>query len=257
MRFNSHGLPLYFVLINMCLGQAAPEWFWRPPRSDMYAFCAGIAPIYRADSVSFSLARQAAVGNLCREYYTRITGEMADVSSGSRAFSHNFAVEYIDSTIYQSIAQNSVGVDSLIVDGYAYYLIADNADLTEPGTGDFLKGMTFKNQLFNYSVTNMPDWVQKPPRKQGYTYGIGMAKRYHDVSNSWMESAKSARVDIANQLKVSVGSLDLLATGNRSESIRWIEEKTAAELKQSRVLERWCDKEQNLYYTLIEYKMNK
>ena len=44
-------------------------------------------------------------------------------------------------------------------------------------------------------------------------------------------------------------------TGVISQNKEWLEETTNVELNDKRIIERWYDKKQNLYYTLIEHKL--
>ena len=44
-------------------------------------------------------------------------------------------------------------------------------------------------------------------------------------------------------------------TGVLSQRKEWLEETTNVELNNTRIIERWYDKNKNLYYTLIEHKL--
>lgn len=74
------------------------------------------------------------------------------------------------------------------------------------------------------------------------------------MEDSWKDSAKQARIEIAKQLDTNVGALSKNATMDYSEGIRWIEESTNVVLSGARIKERWHDEEQNIFYTLMEYR---
>ena len=102
---------------------------------------------------------------------------------------------------------------------------------------------------------SMPIWINRPPRKNGYIYGIGLGSRHKSTKNTWNDSAKNARLEIAQQKESKIKSLYLNRTRTYTKDIEWIEQKTNVLLKNSRIIERWYDKRTDIYYTLVEHQI--
>jgi len=54
----------------------------------------------------------------------------------------------------------------------------------------------------------LPKWVTFPPQDDQFIYGIGSAEIMPDISSSFDSAIKRANVDIANQLKVTIQSVN-------------------------------------------------
>ena len=83
-----------------------------------------------------------------------------------------------------------------------------------------------------------------------------MSSNYLHLNDCWDNSAKNARVNLAKEIQVRIKSMSVdYETGVLSQRKEWLEETTNVELNNTRIIERWYDKNQNLYYTLIEHKL--
>ena len=61
---------------------------------------------------------------------------------------------------------------------------------------------------------------------------------------------------MAKEIQVRIKSMSVdYETGVLSQRKEWLEETTNVELNNTRIIERWYDKNKNLYYTLIEHKL--
>ncbi len=107
---------------------------------------------------------------------------------------------------------------------------------------------------YSSKMKRRPGWILRPPKRRGFVYGVGFGSTYRRLEDSWENSAKQARIEIAKQMDTSVGALLKNATVDYSEGIRWIEESTNVVLSGARIKERWYDKDQNIFYTLMEYR---
>ena len=88
-------------------------------------------------------------------------------------------------------------------------------------------------------------------------YGVGMGRSHSDLAQSWNESAKNGRLEIAKQIEISQSKLEYHHDSGGDFEKSWMEEVVDVTLIDASVKERWYDAERGIYYTLVEYKMPK
>lgn len=242
----------WLIFISVCLGQDIPTWFMFPPKLDHYYIEVGIGHRFQEDEKSYSSAKVNAIAELSRQLHVNIVGGLAEISSGAKAFARQYSREIIDSTIYKKVAANAFCVDSLLTQNNAYVLMIINDDLSMVSVDEI--DHTLSSLRYSSKMNRRPGWILMPPKRRGFIYGVGFGSKHRRLEDSWKDSAKQARIEIAKQLNTNVGALSKNATMDYSEGIRWIEELTNVVLSGARIKERWYDKDQNIFYTLMEYR---
>jgi hypothetical protein len=223
-----------------------------PPKLDHYYIEVGIGHRFQEDEKSYSSAKVNAIAELSRQLHVNIVGGLAEISSGAKAFARQYSREIIDSTIYKKVAANAFCVDSLLTQNNAYVLMIINDDLSMVSVDEI--DHTLSSLRYSSKMNRRPGWILIPPKRRGFIYGVGFGSKHRRLEDSWKNSAKQARIEIAKQLNTNVGALSKNATMDYSEGIRWIEELTNVVLSGARIKERWYDKDQNIFYTLMEYR---
>jgi len=241
----------WLIFISICVGQGTPTWFLYPPQQDKYYIGIGIGHRFQEDEKSYTSAKVSAIAELSRQLHVNIVGGLAEVSSGAKAFARQYSREIIDSTIYKKVAANAFYVDSLLTQNNAYVLMIINNDLSMVSVDEI--DHIQSSLRYSSKMKRRPGWILRPPKRRGFIYGVGFGSTHRRLEDSWENSAKQARIEIAKQMDTSVGALLKNATVDYSEGIRWIEETTNVVLNGATIKERWHDEEQNIFYTLMEY----
>lgn len=244
----------WIIFISFCVGQDTPEWFLYPPRADSYLYGIGIAARLRETEDSFLAAEQNAIEDLCRQIHVRIVGRLADVSTGAKGFSQQYTKEITDSTLYYKIAANVIPLKSILTHRNAYVLMLIKKDLSMVSLDEVVSIDNIRlKQRYSLKASRNPRWIKRPPKRRKFIYGVGLGLRHRNLKDSWDNSAKQARMEIAKQIDMGLGALELHVTGTRSKDIIWIEESTNVVLNGAIIIERWHDEKRNIYYTLEEY----
>ena len=247
----------FFIVTSFFKAQEKPTWYFSPPQSDNLFYAIGLSPKYQNDKDSFAAAQENAIGNLTREIKVRLISGSASVSSSSSYLEQSYAIELIDSTIYNSVSKNAVPIDSINYDGYAYYLMAIRRNLKKPVASSINQWIKSDVSLRDYdNEKGKPTWISILPKRKGIIFSVGMSSNYLHLNDCWDNSAKNARVNLAKEIQVRIKSMSVdYETGVISQHKEWIEETTNVELNDTPIIERWYDKNKNLYYTLIEHKL--
>jgi hypothetical protein len=241
----------WLIFISICVGQDTPTWFMYPPQLDHYYVGVGIGLHFQEDMDSFASAQANATAELSRQIHVKIMGGLAEVSSGAKAFARQYTREVIDSTVFHKVVAHAMPIDSFLTHNNAYVLMIINKDLSSVSIDNIDQ---IKSTIeYAPKMKRRPLWIKRPPKRRGFVYGVGFGSTHRRLEDSWENSAKQARIEIAKQMDTSVGALLKNATGDYSEGIRWIEETTNVVLNGATIKERWHDEEQNIFYTLMEY----
>ena len=248
---------VFFVFTSFFQAQEKPTWYFSPPQSDNLLYATGLSPQYQKPEDSFAAAQENAIGNLTREIKVRLISGLASVSGSGSYLKQSFAIEFIDSTIYNAVSKNAVPIDSINYDGYTYYLMAIRRNLKKPAASSINQWIKSDASLKYYdNEKKTPAWISILPKRKGIIFSIGMSSNYLHLNDCWDNSAKNARVNLAKEIQVRIKSMSVdYETGVLSQRKEWLEETTNVELNNTRIIERWYDKNKNLYYTLIEHKL--
>ena len=242
-------IALSFCLVSFPWCQSLPGWFFNPPNDNQYYFGIGISQQYSVQNTAFSEARQQAALCIAQEIDINISGALADVSSGSIGLSKSYSHIEIDTLLLAKIKNNIIVLDSSLSQNEAVMLVALRKDLKKPNKN--LKTFIKTKGLSQ----SKPKWILRSPEKKNHVYGVGYGVRYRSTMDSWANSAKQARLDLAMQKQTRLKSLLMNRTTNASSTIEMIEQKVNLRLKGSRIIERWYDERTSIYYTLIEYQI--
>lgn len=237
-------------LVGWAAAQQPPAWLYAPPQHPRIIFSAGMSPLYRTDSLSYRSARFNALEGLGKQYQVRIISKRAERRSTGRSISYGYTLELVDSLVYIRCFLHAATVDSMIRGNHAYILLAIQEDLSNPETSEF---QTTDQVPLN---SDPPEWVYRMPHQQGYLYGVGVSLPYRHVGDAWANSAKQARREIALTLEAqkSYFENEQVAEGGTTYD-KWSEGQTQITLTHCLIKERWYDPKEQLYYTLIEYKL--
>tara|TARA_B100001971_G_scaffold8198_1_gene6737 strand:+ start:692 stop:1453 length:762 start_codon:yes stop_codon:yes gene_type:complete len=244
--------PVLFLSAAFC--QDLPLWVLNPPRTSECLYGIGISDRFREDDLSFSTARKNAAGYITRQVQVRVISGLVEVTFDSRVETRGYIVAEIDSLAYMRALYNAVQIDSFLSRGNAFVLTAIDRKLEAPSDEDCWDGLTLN--LFQDTTESVPPWSKKIPSKEGFNYGVSVGPRYRSLKDSWDNSEKIALVNLAKQINVEVASLGVdYISDFYTQSQNWMEETTDTVIKGAHVLERRYDKKQDIYYTLIEYRL--
>jgi hypothetical protein len=239
------------IFTSICLGQDTPAWFMSPPQLDDYYIGVGIGFHSQEDMDSFASAQANATAVLSRQIHVKIMGGLAEVSSGEKSFARQYAREVIDSTVFHKVVAHAMPIDSFLTHKNAYVFMIINKDLSSISIDNIDQ---IKSTIeYAPKMKRRPLWTKRHPKRRGFVYGIGFGSAHRRLKDSWENSAKQARIEIAKQIETSVDVLFKNSTVNNSQGIQWIEETTNVVLNGATIKERWHDEEQNIFYTLMEY----
>lgn len=244
-----------FLLILFCetiFGQMIPDWVYHPPRSPTHLYGVGISSLYSDESISFKEARVNAIESLTKQYHIRITAKLAEVQDGSIVAGREYSYETMDSLHYLKVFQNAVQIDSFSNGRDVFVLMAVAHNLSPSENEMRLRNVRYIDKSESRSIH--PEWVTVHPQKKGYIFGVGVSARYRKMGDSWARSAEEARVEIAMALGVKHGSLERDYVGTDSYTIKWLEQTVDVELWGARIIERWYNPREKLFYTLVETK---
>jgi len=228
--------------------QLAPEWLYHPPGSAHHLYSIGIAPKFLEDSLSLVLAKQHAFKNLAKQYSVTVNAKFAESGNGMGILSTGYIREIVDSAHVWQCRIAAQLVDSIQTDRYWYVLMRVRKDLNKPqGSIPAVPSTVVKPPS-----GKPPEWIRVLPEHEGKVYGIGISKPYTDLSDTWTASAREARREIAMTLSAKSATLAReMVTETGTYHRNWSEDVTRQTLQYSVIEERWWDRENNLYYTLI------
>jgi len=245
---------LFAGVVFLCgFGSPIPKWFYKVPTGDGCIYSVGISNRYSGDKDSFTAARDDGVENLIRSIRVHVRSGLAEYVENGSIEMRTFISEEIDSTLYNTVYQQCMILDSILTDKQAIVLVGWNKNRTKGEYGR-LSRLNFK--LYS-RPSSEPSWIRSTPRRNGYLFGVGMSTSYGELARSWNESAKKARLEVAQQININVSNLDISYTGLGDHNKSWTEQTVNITLEGARVTERWYDAKQDIYYTLVEYMLTK
>jgi len=245
-------LLLILLIVAQSVGQPRPQWLYTPPQNPDLLFGVGVSPLFRTDSLTYRNARQNAIEEIVEQYRVQVISRRAERRCGGRSFSYEYTLELIDSVYYRQCYRNARALDSIRTEDYVYILMAVHGDLSLPDKDIVASGISSENRS-----DEIPGWVRQLPNRPGYLYGLGISPRYRNEDDSWDNSAKQARREIALTLRARRAYLqndDVYNWGSFYQ--KWSEARTDFILEQSKIIARWYDAKRQLFYTLMEYPLS-
>lgn len=113
----------------------------------------------------------------------------------------------------------------------------------------------------NQAVLETPDWINNPPQKSGFAYGVGSADLWGDKADAARRAGDSARVNLVSQLRVTISGdfsstvQERKATGKQTELVQNVQntirsQVPAVELDEVRITDTFFEKK--FAYALAE-----
>lgn len=102
----------------------------------------------------------------------------------------------------------------------------------------------------NMDSLKAPSWIENPPKSDEYDYSVGASPAYYYEKSSWLEAENSARLKLAFSISMNIESLQMMNFDNGiSQSIE--NESITVNLHNLKVISRWKDKKNDIFYVLI------
>ena len=113
----------------------------------------------------------------------------------------------------------------------------------------------------NQASLEVPDWVNNPPQRTGFAYGVGSGDLWGDKADAVRRAGEAARVNLVSQLRVTVSSdfsnrlEERTAMGKQTELVRTVQNTVrskvpAVELDEVKVTDTYFEKK--FAYALAE-----
>ena len=243
---------LLFLSISYGNESNIPSWFLKPPQHSNIYISSGIATNSYDSTVSIENAVRFACEEILKSKKIRIRGGTASSMSMYDITSASFIKEEIDNGLVENMIREVKIYDKKIADDNTYVLIGIGYDFKNPMDIDLLPSI-FKDFNINNEI---PNWLKNKPKRKGYLYGISTTEPYYDKSKSWIYSSKLARYRLVSDIKTNLSTLVKDYKNDGRNYIQYLSESTVDYiLKESIIKERYYDRKNYRYSTLIEYKI--
>lgn len=239
-------MPIIFIfsLCNFMLTQGNiqaklhyPAWFWKMPIDSVIIFAVGYAKSYHRSENSYAEARKNCIWQLIRSLQLNIqASQELNNQFGQNKLLGVEENESIDSTIATTIGRNFYVVDSAIVGDMVISLAAF------PGNMNSIQ--VVKTQTL---PSKRPYWIDNIPQEENFIYSVGTSTLFYYENHSWEKAEANARLQIAYTIASRIQS----ATRKEQGTIQiWSKSKTAIELRNAKIVERWLDYKNRQCYVL-------
>lgn len=194
---------------------------------------------FMGDTAALSYALLNACQNFIRNNSMRVIGQLYYWSTeiGTALMETNISFWY-DTSYVEKCKKETKVIDTMISENIVAVLISDT---------DCLDVKNFKEtkQINQFSK---PNWLEKIPSDDNFIYAVGVSPEYYNEISSWLTSENEAIKSLAFQYYSQINAL-IKKEDQTGEIIK--SEKTEVNLRDLRVIARWRDKEQKIFYTLI------
>ncbi len=233
----------YLVFCNTeAKAQSYPRWFLETGRVPCQT-----AVGYEKVSIFPDSAVNRAFEQACLNW---VRQKQVTIQGGQAFWSTEIGTVWMGSDFYESfdssrvsIAQNSMQkLDSLISKNMVAVLVGPK----ECPLADSLK------QSVNLAEIPGPEWIKSLPENSHYVYAIGAATEYFYEASSWLEAEYNARLNLAREVFTRIQSLQKVTTAG--EEVR--HEETKVVLRNLRIVARWLDLKNKIFYVLIRMPIN-
>ena len=212
--------------------QSVPSWLASPP-----SFLHGVGVHSHSEfgsESSFMSSFDNAIEDLNSNSWVVVTVESFSENNGSIRFFEELAIRD------EFTGSNTVKLDSVVIDGYAYTLVAP-ADVSPDKYASTTSTLSFNETTF-------PNDVQMRPRKSGSTWYAGAGNRVitSNLYKSWAMSKQNALKELARHISLQVQtSTNVL--NDQAGSVTYT--KTRVVFEDVRVTQRWTDGED--FYNIV------
>lgn len=229
---------LLLLAINAaCVAQQYPRWFLDPGALRCGGTASGFAKNYFLKVSSDSIAYLDGCKNLTMDHFMKIDGGEAfwATEAGNYWMGNDFKVS-IDTAFYRQSVRSCKRLCRFSDGNITIVLVSeDSCQVSQP------------MRSLEECPSDRPRWVDSPPQKNGYIYDEGVSPDYFYESSSWESAEKQARFNLAKDLRSTVEAIGKL-NGRSGQSVS--NENVSAELRNIRIMRRWRDIRDGLYYVL-------
>ena len=228
------------VFVQPCVSQDYPYWFLFEGEVGCGTTAVGIAqPSFSRDS-AVALSFRQGCGAFVQRSWVKISGGQGfwATEGGTYWMGADFTEEY-DTAGTRAICSGLSGVDTIVTKDGVFVLVAR--------TGCTVDGM--KGKTSSIVGKAPPDWVERLPSEKGYSFAIGLAPTYFYETSSWAEAERAARRNLARGFHTELRSMQKL-TSTEGQEVR--QEELSVTLKNWRVVARWRDVNDGVFYVLIK-----
>lgn len=222
------------LLYSLPLG-AQPRWFWEADRCNGHTVGYAIHSYVYPDS---SLKQAAINGAINRSIQSRvrIEGTLAFRQSpiGTYTVKNDIIETYDEERALNTFA--SVAVQSSFRMGNAHIALIGEGPCEAADVNDDSGRSKVE-----------PEWIQKPPKKDGFIYAVGISPGYYYSANAWLDAEKDARLQLAWSLESKILADTYTSTTYREE-LQVTE--LAVTLSGIEVIARYHDAKRNAYHVL-------
>jgi hypothetical protein len=197
-----------------------------------------------------NLAKQVAINHaliiMAKQEQIRLIFEVEEFADGRLRLLNPTFEQFYEESILSRIMQDYKVVDSLCIeDGYFVLLSCPSSDRFSVRSSG---GKPWGAQ---------PKWTKELPGSKDFIYGIGIVGKY----SSWVRARKDAdeyaRFDLGKNIEIKAESIHAVKRDNKfiieSKIIRQSYDLT---LKQTLIVSRWYDQENDTYYSLCRQAYN-
>lgn len=210
-----------------------PRWFIsQPTQGGLWAV--GYSRAYASRQTARDSAKMDAYARLRNQVSFTIQSERIFAASPGQPLSFAGA-EAVLAPIADTL-ENVVYLDSAVTNGMALVLAHLPHD-TQKSPCDEESCISSTRAVF---AEHAPKWTQQdlPASKTGHLYGVGIARRYYHLENSWKLAEKRAWWELASRNATQVDGLER-TKGRTREKIMSLE--VAAVVRNAQVIARWTD----------------
>lgn len=232
---------LMLACVQIAQPQSYPKWFLEQGKLECGATAVGYANRgFYVDS-SASLAARNARRNMAMARSVVVAGGQAfwTTEAGTAWMGGDFKVK-VDSSALQAVSSDTERADVFYGSDFVAALVTAEG-CTIP---DSMKQLTSM-------PSEEPSWLMNMPRDTWYLFCTGVSPKYYHEASSWETAERRAVVGLAKEAGDSLAAIEKSAAGSGQEVL---DEQVSVVLHDCRVLARWCDRVNGIYYVLMSVR---
>lgn len=242
--FQLAGVGLLWVIFGLDAGaQQYPRWFIHPRDVPCSQTAVGYV---RCESPHIDSAIQSAMNdglvNYARSRFTRVSGGRLYLKQESGTFwADSDEREAFDTAALAEAAGILHPIDTLLDHNIVFVLLGDPACTIDKALLD----------RESFDADKKPLWTRDLPHDSAFLYAVGLAPGYFYEVSSWQVAEQSARRNLACSILSKVKSVQY-RNDQTQTGVQNVE--GDAILHNARILERWRDLKEKIFYVLIGIK---
>ena len=224
-----------------------PSWFKKLPESPKGIYLeVGCASTFNNFKLAREVAVYRAIKNLAKQIQIEIIFQMLMQSDGHYRLGLPDYEEIYEQEILFRVIDNVKVLDSLIINNKSYYLVQYPAS-----------AKSVKNYSKKVSWGKKPAWINNLPEDNKFIYGFGQTANYVNYIRAWQDTDSFSRFDLGRNICISVINMRDEKVTNKGSTLRtYSTQFYDIILYNNKVVERWYDKNQDIYYSLSRIPKN-